>query len=210
MNENQQLEQQISDVQDKNSGLEQTQAQGTKEEKTYSKEEVSDIVEKRLNRERAKLEKQFNERLNALEEAQKLQAMDEQQKAEYQAKKERDAFEEERKAFYAERDAFNHAKYKQTIEQQLQAKGLPIDMADLLTNLTAEEVSQKISSMEQSFNTQINSSIEARVKASVSVPTTPIKESKPLTLEDINNMTPQEIKAHKSEVEKVLLNSFRK
>lgn len=210
MNENQQLEQQISDVQDKNSGLEQTQAQGTKEEKTYSKEEVSDIVEKRLNRERAKLEKQFNERLNALEEAQKLQAMDEQQKAEYQAKKERDAFEEERKAFYAERDAFNHAKYKQTIEQQLQAKGLPVDMADLLTNLTAEEVSQKISSMEQSFNSQINSSIEARVKASASVPTTPIKESKPLTLEDINNMSPQEIKAHKSEVEKVLLNSFRK
>lgn len=210
MNENQQLEQQISDVQDKNSGLEQTQAQGTKEEKTYSKEEVSDIVEKRLNRERAKLEKQFNERLNALEEAQKLQAMDEQQKAEYQAKKERDAFEEERKAFYAERDAFNHAKYKQTIEQQLQAKGLPIDMADLLTNLTAEEVSQKISSMEQSFNSQINSSIEARVKASASVPTTPQKESKPLTLADINNMTPQEIKAHKSEVEKVLLNSFRK
>lgn len=210
MNENQQLEQQISDVQDKNSGLEQTQAQGTKEEKTYSKEEVSDIVEKRLNRERAKLEKQFNERLNALEEAQKLQAMDEQQKAEYQAKKERDAFEEERKAFYAERDAFNHAKYKQTIEQQLQAKGLPVDMADLLTNLTAEEVSQKISSMEQSFNTQINSSIESRIKASANVPTTPVKEVKPLTLEDINNMTPQEIKAHKSEVEKVLLNSFRK
>ena len=210
MNENQQLEKQISDVQDKNSGLEQTQAQGTKEEKTYSKEEVSDIVEKRLNRERAKLEKQFNERLNALEEAQKLQAMDEQQKAEYQAKKERDAFEEERKAFYAERDAFNHAKYKQTIEQQLQAKGLPVDMADLLTNLTAEEVASKISSMEQSFNTQINSSIEARVKASANIPTTPIKESKPLTLEDINNMSPQEIKAHKSEVEKVLLNSFRK
>lgn len=205
MNENQQLEQQISDVQDKNSGLEQTQAQGTKEEKTYSKEEVSDIVEKRLNRERAKLEKQFNERLNALEEAQKLQAMDEQQKAEYQAKKERDAFEEERKAFYAERDAFNHAKYKQTIEQQLQAKGLPVDMADLLTNLTAEEVASKISSMEQSFNSQINSSIEARVKASASVPTTPQKEAQGLlTLEQIKSLSANEMAQNKELVQKSL------
>ena len=80
MNEEQQLEQ-VSDVQDKNSGLEQTQAQGTKEERTYSKEEVTDIVEKRLRREREKMEKQFSERINALEENIKLQAMSEQEKA---------------------------------------------------------------------------------------------------------------------------------
>ena len=180
--------------------------EATPKEKTFTQDDVNRIVQK----EKAKMERKWEEKFNALEESIKLQSLSESEKAEYQAKKERDAFEEERKAFYAERDAFNHAKYKQTIEQQLQAKGLPIDMADLLTNLTAEEVSQKISSMEQSFNSQINSSIEARVKASASVPTTPIKESKPLTLEDINNMSPQEIKAHKSEVEKVLLNSFRK
>ena len=57
---------------------------------------------------------------------------------------------------------------------------------------------------------QVNSSIEAKVKASASVPTTPQVETKPLTLADINNMTPQEIKAHKSEVEKVLKEAFRK
>lgn len=209
MNENQQLEQQISEVQDKNGGLEQTQAQGTKEEKTYSKEQVSDIVEKRLKREREKLEKQFNERLNALEEAQKLQAMDEQQKAEYQAKKERDAFEEERKAFYAERDAFNKAQYKSTIQKQLAEAGLP-DISDTLVGLEAEVVKAQINTMKQAFDNQVNASIENRIKQSASVPTTPQKESKPLTLADINNMTPQEIKAHKSEVEKVLLNSFRK
>ena len=205
MNENQQLEQQISDVQDKNSGLEQTQAQGTKEEKTYSKEQVSEIVEKRLKREREKLEKQFTERINALEENIKLQSLSEQEKQAYQAKKERDAFEEERKAFYAERDAFNHAKYKQTIEQQLQAKGLPVDMADLLTNLTAEEVASKISSMEQSFNTQINSSIEARVKASASVPTTPVKEQQGLlTLEQIKSLSANEMAQNKELVQKSL------
>ena len=44
MNEEQQLEQ-VSDVQDKNSGLEQTQAQSTKEERTYSKEELLEFLE---------------------------------------------------------------------------------------------------------------------------------------------------------------------
>lgn len=182
-----------------------------KQEKTYSKEQVSEIVEKRLKREREKLEKQFTERINALEENIKLQSLSEQEKQAYQAQKEKDAFEEERKAFYAERDAFNHAKYKQTIEQQLQAKGLPVDMADLLTNLTAEEVASKISSMEQSFNTQINSSIEARVKASASVPTTPIKEQQGLlTLEQIKQMSTQDVIKNKELVDKSLEAIYKK
>ena len=209
MNEEQQLEQ-ISDVQEKNSGLEQTQAQGTKEERTYSKEEVTDIVEKRLRREREKMEKQFSERINALEENIKLQAMSEQEKANYQAQKERDAFEQERQAFYQERDAFNKDRYRSTIEQQLQAKGLPTDLADLLTDYDAETVASKIASMEKSFTTQVNNSIQDRVKASANTPTVPQEEAKPLTLEDINAMTPTQFKQNKAEIEKVLMEAFKK
>lgn len=203
MNEQQQLEQ-VSDVQDKNSGLEQTQAQGTKEERTYSKEEVTDIVEKRLRREREKMEKQFNERINALEENMKLQAMSEQEKANYQAQKERDAFEEERQAFYQERDKFNKDRYRSTIEQQLQSKGLPTDLADLLTDYDAETVASKIASMEKSFNTQVNNSIQDRVKSSANTPTVPQEETKPLTLEDISSMSTQDIIKNKAEVNKIL------
>ena len=208
MNEEQQLEQ-VSDVQDKNSGLEQTQAQGTKEERTYSKEEVTDIVEKRLKREREKMEKQFNERINALEENMKLQAMSEQEKANYQAQKERDAFEEERQAFYQERDAFNKAQYKATIQKQLNEAGLP-DISDSLTHLQAEEVKAQIDTMKQAFDKQVNSSIENRIKASASVPTTPQVEAKPLTLEDINAMSATQFKQNKAEIEKVLMEAFRK
>ena len=181
--------------------------EATPKEKTFTQDDVNRIVQK----EKAKMERKWEEKFNALEESIKLQSLSESEKAEYQAKKERDAFEEERKAFYAERDAFNHAKYKQTIEQQLQAKGLPVDMADLLTNLTAEEVSQKISSMEQSFNTQINSSIEARVKASASVPTTSIKEQQGLlTLEQIKQMSTQDVIKNKELVDKSLEAIYKK
>ena len=190
MNEEQQLEQ-VSDVQDKNGGLEQTQAQGSKEERTYSKEEVTDIVEKRLNRERAKLEKQFNERINALEENMKLQAMSEQEKANYQAQKEKDAFEQERQAFYQERDAFN--------------KGLPTDLADLLTDYDAETVSAKIASMEKSFNTQVNNSIQDRVKASANTPTVPQEEqNRLLSLDEIKALSTNEYLANRELVEKSL------
>lgn len=204
MNEEQQLEQ-ISDVQEKNSGLEQTQAQGTKEERTYSKEEVTDIVEKRLRREREKMEKQFSERINALEENIKLQAMSEQEKANYQAQKERDAFEQERQAFYQERDAFNKDRYRSTIEQQLQAKGLPTDLADLLTDYDAETVASKIASMEQSFNTQVNNSIQDRVKASASTPIAPTQDQQGLlSMEQIKSMSTQEILKNKELVDKSL------
>ena len=204
MNEEQQLEQ-ISDVQEKNSGLEQTQAQGTKEERTYSKEEVTDIVEKRLRREREKMEKQFSERINALEENIKLQAMSEQEKANYQAQKEKDAFEQERQAFYQERDAFNKDRYRSTIEQQLQAKGLPTDLADLLTDYDAETVASKIASMEKSFNTQVNNSIQDRVKASASTPIAPTQEQQGLlSMEQIRQMSTQEIIKNKELVDKSL------
>ena len=203
MNEEQQLEQ-ISNVQDKNSGLEQTQAQGTKEERTYSKEEVTDIVEKRLRREREKMEKQFSERINALEENIKLQAMSEQEKANYQAQKERDAFEQERQAFYQERDAFNKDRYRSTIEQQLQAKGLPTDMAELLVSLPAEEVSAKIASMEKSFNTQVNNSIQDKIKSSANTPTVPQEQSRLLTLDEIKALSTNEYLANRELVEKSL------
>ena len=180
------------------------------EEKMLPQSKVNEIVESRLNRERAKLEKQWQEKFNALEESIKLSQMSEQEKAEHEFSKRIQALEEREKAIQERETAYNKQQYHNEITSQLKAKGLPIDMADLLVDFDAQTVANKIASMEQSFTTQVNSSIEAKVKASASVPTTPQVEAKPLTLADINNMTPQEIKAHKSEVEKVLKEAFRK
>jgi hypothetical protein len=187
-----------------------TQHQDIKQERTFSQDDVNSIVEKRLAKERNKLEKQWQEKFNALEESVKLSKMSEDEIKEHEFNKRIQALEEREKAIQERETAYNKQQYHNEITSQLKAKGLPTDMADLLVDFDAETVSQKITSMEQSFTTQVNSSIEAKVKASASVPTTPQVETKPLTLADINNMTPQEIKAHKSEVEKVLKDAFRK
>lgn len=174
------------------------------EEKMLPQSRVNEIVESRLKREREKLEKQFTERINALEENIKLQAMTEQEKANYQAQKELEAFEEERKAFYAERDAFNKEKYRATIEQELRSNGLPTDMADLLVGLDAETVKAKIDSMKASFTSQLNAQVQSKVQSSASTPVMPNEQVKPLTMEDIAKMSHQEIIKRKAEVDKVV------
>lgn len=174
------------------------------EEKMLPQSKVNEIVESRLKREREKLEKQFTERINALEENIKLQAMTEQEKANYQAQKELEAFEEERKAFYAERDAFNKEKYRATIEQELRSNGLPTDMADLLVGLDAETVKAKIDSMKASFTSQLNAQVQSKVQSSATTPVMPNEQVKPLTMEDIAKMSHQEIIKRKAEVDKVV------
>ena len=209
MNEEQQLEQ-ISDVQEKNGGLEQTQAQGTKEERTYSKEEVTDIVEKRLRREREKMEKQFSERINALEENIKMQAMSEDEKQQFEYDKRIKELEARENDLKAREEAYNKAQYKATIEKQLSERNLPLTLSDMMLNMNAEDALNKMNQLQADMNTQVNASIESRIKSSANTPTVPQEEAKPLTLDDINAMSPTQFKQNKAEIEKVLMEAFKK
>lgn len=182
-----------------------TQHQDAKAEKTFSQEDVNNIVEKRLAKERNKLEKQWQEKFNALEESVKLSKMSEDEIKEHEFNKRIQALEERERAIQEKENAYNKQQYHDEITSQLKAKGLPTDLADLLTDYDAETVASKISSMEQSFNTQINSSIEAKIKASANVPTTPIKEQQGLlTLEQIKSLSANEMAQNKELVQKSL------
>lgn len=182
-----------------------TQHQDAKQERTFSQDDVNNIVEKRLAKERNKLEKQWQEKFNALEESIKLSQMSEQEKAEHEFNKRIADLEAREKAIQERETAHAKAKYHEEITSQLKAKGLPTDMADLLVDFDAETVASKIASMEQSFTTQVNSSIEAKVKASASVPTAPTKEAQGLlTLEQIKAMSTKEVQANKELVDRSL------
>ena len=205
MNENQNINVN-TEVQGEQAPIDNTQEV---QEKMLPQSKVNEVVEGRLKREREKLNKEWQEKFDALQESIKLNAMDEKQKAEYQAQKEREAFEEERKTFYAERDAFNKAQYKLEIQRQLNEAGLP-DISDTLVGMEAEQVKAQIDVMKQEFDKKINMQIENRIKSSANTPTVPQEEAKPLTLEDINAMTPTQFKQNKAEIEKVLMEAFKK
>ena len=207
MNEQTQGEQ----VQQQNEVKVDTQPQVQEEPKMVSmtQEQFDKLIADRLSRQEKRLTEQFNKQLSEMTEAQKLAQMDEKQKAEYQAQKEREAFEEERKTFYAERDSFNKAQYKLEIQRQLSEAGLP-DISDTLVGMEAEQVKAQIDTMKQAFDKQVNMQIENRIKSSANTPTVPQEETKPLTLEDINAMTPTQFKQNKTEIEKVLMEAFKK
>ena len=168
-----------------------------------TQEQLDELISKRLSRQEKKLNEQFEKRLNEMSEAQKLQAMSEQEKAHYQAQKEKEAFEEERKAFYAERDAFNKQLYKAEIQRQLNEANLP-DISDTLVGLEAEVVKAQIDTMKQSFDAQINRTVESRIKASASIPTVPQKEQQLLTIEQIKALSVDEYNANRDLVQKSL------
>lgn len=207
MNEQTQGEQ----VQQQNEVKVDTQPQVQEEPKMVSmtQEQFDKLIADRLSRQEKRLTEQFNKQLSEMTEAQKLAQMDEKQKAEYQAQKEREAFEEEKKAFFAERDSFNKAQYKLEIQRQLSEAGLP-DISDTLVGMEAEQVKAQIDTMKQAFDKQVNMQIENRIKSSANTPTVPQEETKPLTLDDINAMSPTQFKQNKAEIEKVLMEAFKK
>lgn len=187
-------------VSEQMTGEVETVPQDTKAEKTFSQDDVNNIVSKRVD----KLNKQWQEKFNALEESIKLSQMSETEKVEHEYNKRIQALEEREKALQEKENAYNKQQYHNEITSQLKAKGLPVDMADLLVGFDAETVASKIASMEQSFATQVNSSIEAKVKSSASVPTVPQKEAQLLTLEQIKALSATEMAQNKELVQKSL------
>jgi len=197
MENNTELQTQV--VEQTNTGMVETEPQSTQEPKMVSmtQEQLDELISKRLMRQ----EKKFEEKISALQEAQKLQAMSEQEKAEYEYAKRLSDLEAREQAIQEREDAYNKQKYQTEIQRQLKEAHLP-DVSDLLVGLDAESVKAKIDSMKESFNMQMNTQIEAKVQASANTPTVPSEQAKPLTMDDIAKMSPQEIMKHKSEVDR--------
>ena len=210
MNEQQNTTQQV--VENQNGVEVDAQQPQQQEEKTftYTQSELDKMFETRLARQEKRLNAEFERKMQELDEASKLARMSEEERREHDYNKKLADLEAREKALQEKESAYSRQQYQNEIENQLKAKGLPTDMADLLVGLDAETVASKIASMEKSFNTQVNNSIQDKIKSSANTPTVPQEEAKPLTLEDINAMTPTQFKQNKAEIEKVLMEAFKK
>ena len=173
--------------------VEQQPQEETKPEKTFTQAELDAIVKKRLDKAEAK----FNERLNQLEEAQKLAQMSEQERQQFEFDKRVQDLEAREKALKEKENAYNKQQYHNEIENQLKSKGLPTDLADLLTGFDAETVASKIDSLAQSMGNSVSNQIQEKLKQS-SIPQESTQQPKALlTREQIERMTPQEYKANR-------------
>ena len=104
-------------------------------EKTFTQSELDSIIEKRLARERAKLEKEYKTKINegitsGLDEAKKLEKMTAQEKAEYEFNKRLADLE-------AREKEYNLRELKQTALSILNEKGFDIESAKSISTLLA-------------------------------------------------------------------------
>lgn len=202
MNEQQQGQQ----VQQQNEVKVDTQPQVQEEPKMVSmtQEQLDKMIADRLARQERKLNEAFDKKLNELSEAQKLAQMSDDERKEHDYAKRLSDLEAREKALQEKESAYNKQQYLNEITTQLQAKGLPTDLADLLTDYDAETVASKIASMEKSFNTQVNNSIQDKIKSSANTPTVPQEEQRLLTLDEIKALSTNEYLANRELVEKSL------
>lgn len=128
-----------------------TQEEVESTEKTFTQSEVDDLIKKRL----AKQEKSFDKRMQEkLDEAEKLRAMNESQKAEYEQEKQR--------AYIAELEAkINRSGLEREASKMLSGGGIVVD--DKILGLVVKDTAEKTQEAVESFVALVNDLADKKV-----------------------------------------------
>lgn len=161
--------------------------------KTFTQDEVDNIIKGRLAKERKSWEKQL---VDQQTEAEKLASMSEKEKKQYQEQKRAKDL-EAREAAITRRELTAQAK------EQLADKGLPVTLAEILNFSDAESCSKSIETVEKAFQTAVEKAVEERIKGGKPIKKAP-SSSSGITVDSIKSMTAEEINANWDEVQNVL------
>ncbi len=126
-------------------------------EKTYTEQELGKAISNRLDRERKKLQEQFNKTLEEkLEEASRLAKMDEEERK----KAEADKLQAE-----IERKERELTKREMTLEakSQLSSKNLPTELADFVIGEDAEAIESRIKTISSIFDTAVAKAVKEKM-----------------------------------------------
>lgn len=163
--------------------------------KTFTQEEMDNIIKGRLARERKAWEKELTEKQT---EAERLAKMTDDEKRSYQSKK-REKELDEREAAINKRELMAEAK------ATLEGKGLPQTLADLLDYSSAEACNESINKVSAAFQSAVETSVTDRIKGGK--PITKVPSNSTLTLESIKSMSAEEINRNWDQVQEVMKSS---
>lgn len=127
------------------------------EEKTYTQAELDDLLQKEGDRRVTEaLKKAEKKNADKVKEAQKLAAMNEQQKFEYELEQREAAIIEKEKALML-------AENKNEASKILAEKGLSLQLVDFVVAEDAETMNANISLLEKSFKASVKAEVEKRL-----------------------------------------------
>ena len=151
-----------------------TDKESNQPEKTFTQSELDSIIEKRLARERAKLEKEYKTKINegitsGLDEAKKLEKMTAQEKAEYEFNKRLADLE-------AREKEYNLKELKQTALSILNEKGFDIESAKSISTILDYTDADKCKASIDNINKLITGLVEKGVNAKIKTNKTPAQK----------------------------------
>lgn len=175
----------------------QTQEVKTEEAvKTFTQEEVNEMIAKRLARETKKIEAEKERAMQLklkaeLEESEKLAKMSEAERVKAQAEKERKQFEEERRLHLEERKQFEEEKMLRLTMEALEDKKLPGSFAKFLKVDNADDIMDNISVFEKGFNEAVEKAVAERLRGKSPVTSTLSKNT--FSMDQLKGMSAEEI-----------------
>lgn len=140
-------------------------------EKMFTQAELDAIIEKRLSKERKKLEQKIKEEAD---EAARMAQMSEAERQQALFEKRVKEFEEREQQFNEAQTALNKEKMLNETSKQLASRGLPLDFADKLMASTAEDTLKNINDFERQWQEAINKAMDSKLRGST--PTSPVRK----------------------------------
>ena len=179
-----------------NNDVEAAQIEPT--EKTYTQEQVNEMIARRVARETKKIEaekeKAYQAQLEAeLKESERLAQMNEADRVKAKAEKERKQFEQEKKLFAEQMKAFEQQKIKNQTMQMLGERNMPVELAQFITSQNADEIMDNVNTFQKHFNEAVEKVVVERLRGKTPSVST---MSKGFNMNDLKNMSPAEINAN--------------
>ena len=178
---------------------EEVQVQDTETQeqvKTFTQEEVNEMIAKRIARETKKIEaereKAYQAQLEAeLKESERLMQMNEADRLKAKAEKERKQFEEERKKFEEQMKAFEKQKIRDQTIQMLDERKIPIALAQFITSENADEIMDNVNTFQKCFDEAVEQVVAERLKGKS--PSTSTVSKNTFSMEQLRGMSVEEI-----------------
>lgn len=120
------------------------------QERLFTQEEVNNIVEKRLNKEKNKWK-------NEVDQAKRLAEMSAEERA-------REEFRIKQQQFEEEKAAFEKEKLLVQTQKELSAKNVPVEFADMLVKEDAEATKAAIDAFAQLYNQSVEKGVSNKMK----------------------------------------------
>lgn len=155
-------------------------AEITETVKTFTQDEVNEIINKRLARERKDIELKIEKERKEAEELSRLS----------EAERQKKLFEKQVKEFEETKRAFENERLLNETTKQLANKNLPVQFAQLLKGDTAESTFENIKIFEEQFKSALEDLVNERLKGKV--PKAAIKGNVGVTKEAFNKMSYEE------------------